>query len=83
VPLGLVWLGGAGILMGSLTYAHYRATAYLRDEPARFDLFRNFRLMDTSRYDEAGHAFVRWERVGGILLMIWWLGGGAYVFDRL
>ena len=79
---GLLWLGGAGLIMGSLVYARYRAMAYLRDEPGRFDIFRHYRLMNTARYEEAGHAFVRWQLYGSILLMIWWLGVGSLVLFR-
>lgn len=78
-PSALAWLCGAGILMGSLSYARYRAMAYLRDEPGRFDLFRHYRLMNTERYDRAGHRFVRWQLIGAVLLMIWWLGVGSLV----
>ena len=76
---GLVWLAGAGVLMGSLTYARYRAAAYLRDEPRYFDPFRYWRLLNTARYDEAGRPFVRWQIVGSLLLALWWLGLGPFL----
>jgi len=79
---GLVWLGVTGVLMGSMMYCRRRAMAYLRDEPGRWDLFREWRLLNTSRYDAAGRVFVRWQAGLAILIPIWWLGGGAMILSR-
>jgi hypothetical protein len=68
--------------MGSLVYARHRAMAYLREEPRRLDPFRQYRLLNTSRYEEAGRSFVRWQLIGSILLIVWWLGVGAFVVLR-
>jgi hypothetical protein len=75
----LVWLIGAGVLMGAATYCSRRAIAYLRDEPGRWDVFRQWRLLNPDRYESAGRVFVRWLLVATVLLAIWWLGVGAAV----
>lgn len=80
-PLGLAWLLGAGVLMGIAMYCRRRAMAYLRDEPDRWDLFRNWRLMAPARYEAAGRRFVRGQIVASVLLPVWWLGGGALVLS--
>ena len=74
---GLLWLGIAGLLMGLSMYCRRRAMAYLDDEPGRWDMFREWRLLNPDRYEPAGRIFVRWQIVVAILLPIWWLGGGA------
>jgi hypothetical protein len=78
-PAAMGWLSGAGILMGGTMYCHRRASAYLVDEPAAFDLFRPYRLLNPRRYDEPGRPFVRAQIVLVILLPIWWLGVGSVV----
>ena len=75
----LVWLIGTGALMGFSTYCHRRAAAYLREEPGTWDLFRQWRLLNPDRYDLPGRRFIRWQIATGVLLPIWWLGGGALV----
>lgn len=81
-PPALAWLSGAGVLMGAATYCRRRAMAYLRDEPGRWDFFREWRLLNPARYESAGQVFVRWQIVAVVLLPIWWLGGGAAVMLR-
>ena len=76
----LVWLIGAGLLMGAATYCRRRAMAYLRDEPGRWDVFGQWRLLNPARYESAGHVFVRWQIVATVLMPIWWLGGAAVLF---
>ena len=81
-PGGLVWLGVTGMLMGAATYCRRRAMAYLLDEPRRFDLFREWRLLNPSRYTEAGRVFVRWQIAASLLLPVWWLGGGVVIMSQ-
>lgn len=78
---GVVWLAGTGAIMGSLAYCHWRAAAYLIEEPGRWDPFRGWRLLSPSRYAPPGRPFVRWQRIGSVLLPVWWLGGGALVMS--
>jgi hypothetical protein len=78
----LVWLIGAGVLMGAATYCRRRAMAYLRDEPGRWDVFGQWRLLNPDRYESGGHVFVRWQIIATVLMPIWWLGGGAVVLFR-
>lgn len=73
----LLWLGVTGLLFGSAAYCRRRAMAYLRQEPSRWDMFREWRLLNPARYDEQGRVFVRWQIVASVLLPVWWLGGGA------
>lgn len=77
---GATWLGGAGILMGSMVYCQRRASAYIIDEPRYFDLFRYYRLLNPQRYEERGRPFVRAQIVCLVILPIWWLGGGTIAF---
>ena len=58
-PLAIVWVVGAGILMGSTVYFKRRSIAYLVDEPSPLAMFSSFRKLDTSRYSERGRVFVR------------------------
>lgn len=74
---GAIWLGGAGILLGSMMYCQRRASAYLTDEPRYFDLFRQYRLLNPNRYEERGRPFIRAQIVCVVILTIWWLGGGG------
>jgi hypothetical protein len=74
---GLLWLLGAGFLMGSVVYCHRRAVGYLVEEPGRWDLLRHYRLLNPNRYAPAGRTFVRWQLIGMLALMLWWLVGGA------
>jgi len=77
-PGSLLWLGVTGLLIGATTYCRHRAMAYLRDEPpSGWDMFRQWRLLNPGRYEEAGRVFVRWQIAVSVLLPIWWLGGGA------
>jgi hypothetical protein len=78
-PGALVWLAGTGLLIGASTYFRRRAMAYLREEPGRWDMFREWRLLNPARYDEAGRVFVRWQKIVSMLLPFWWLGGGMIV----
>jgi len=77
---GAIWLGGAGVLMGGITFFQRRASAYLVDEPPYFDLFRQYRLLNPARYEPAGRAFVRAQIALAIMLPIWWLGGASIAF---
>jgi len=77
---GMIWLGGAGVLMGGMIYCQRRASAYLVDEPRYFDLFRQYRLLNPLRYEEPGRPFVRAQIVLLVILPIWWLGGGSIAF---
>jgi hypothetical protein len=74
-----IWLVGAGILAGGTIYCQRRASAYLIDEPPYFNLFRQHRLLNPMRYEEAGRKFVRAQIVLGILLMLWWMIGASIV----
>ena len=80
-PLAVAWLGGTGLLMGGMMYCRRRAVAYIRDEPSPWDVFREWRLLNTARYDEPGRPFVRWQIRLMALLPFWWLGGGAFVLS--
>jgi hypothetical protein len=77
---GMIWLGGAGVIMGTMMYCQRRASAYLIDEPRYFDLFRQYRLLNPQRYEEPGRRFVRAQIVLLVVLPIWWLGGGSIAF---
>ena len=77
---GMIWLGGTGVLLGSMAYCQRRASAYLIDEPRYFDLFRQYRLLNPHRYEERGRPFVRAQIVLLVLLPIWWLGGASIAF---
>ena len=79
---GIVWIGGAGLLLGVSGYCRRRAAAYLRDDPGSWSMFRQWSLLSTERYEPAGRPFVRAQFVCMILLPIWWLGGGVTVFAR-
>ena len=79
---GVIWIGGAGILFGVTAYCHRRAAAYLRDDPSRWSMFRQWSLLNAARYEPAGRPFVRAQIVCMILLPLWWLGGGAFVMWR-
>jgi hypothetical protein len=79
---GVVWIGGAGVLFGIITYCHRRAAAYLRDDPGSWNMFRQWSLMNVDRYEPAGRRFVRAQIVCTIILPIWWMGGGILVFLR-
>lgn len=78
---GAIWLGGAGVLMGTMVYCQRRASAYLLEEPRYFDFFRQFRLLNATRYAAPGRPFVRAQIACALLLPIWWLGGGAAFFS--
>jgi hypothetical protein len=80
-PLAVPWLGGAGVLMGGITYCRRRAIAYIRQEPSSWDVFREWRLLNTARYDEPGRLFVRWQIRLMAVLPFWWLAGGALVLS--
>jgi len=82
-PLAIVWVVGAGVLMGSTIYFKRRAIAYLIDEPSPLAMFSGLRKLDTSRYAEPGRLFVRLQILTIILTMLWWLGFGAVVMTRL
>jgi hypothetical protein len=79
---GVIWVGGAGVLFGVSAYCHRRAAAYLRDDPGRWNMFRQWSLLNASRYEPAGRPFVRAQIVCAVLLPIWWLGGGVLVMSR-
>ena len=74
---GVVWVGGAGLLIGVATYCHRRAAAYLRDDPGAWSLLRGWSLLEAGRYDARGRPFVHAQIVCMIILAIWWLGGFA------
>jgi hypothetical protein len=78
---GLTWLFGTGILFGIGTYCRRRAAAYLRDEPGRWDVFREWRLLNATRYEPTALPFVRAQIVVSIILPIWWLGGGILIMS--
>lgn len=77
---GALWLGGAGIIMGTMMYCHRRASAYLIEEPAAFDIFRQHRLLNPRRYEERGRPFVRAQIACALILPVWWLGGAMVAF---
>ncbi len=79
---GIMWLVGAGMLMGFGVYCQRRAAPYLVEEPGRWDIFRQQRLLNPRRYEPAGRRFVRWEIVVSIVVPVWWLGGGAIVMSQ-
>jgi hypothetical protein len=72
---GLLWLGGAGFLMGLAAYGHRRAAAYIAEEPNPGDLFRPWRLLNPARYEATGRPFVRLQIAAAVLLAPWWLAG--------
>jgi len=74
---GIVWIGGTGVLFGTMAYYHRRAAPYLLDEPRRWSAFRQWSLLNPNRYEPAGRRFVRAQIVCMVLLPFWWLGGGA------
>jgi hypothetical protein len=74
-PLALVWLGGTGVWTGGMMHCRRRAIAYIRQEPGSWDMFREWRLLNTARYDEPGRLFVRWQIGLLAALPFWWLGG--------
>jgi preprotein translocase subunit Sec61beta len=80
-PLALAWLGGTGLLMGAAMYCRRRAVPYIRDEPGQWDVFREWRLLNTARYDKPGRLFVRWQIRILVIIPFWWLGGGAVVLS--
>jgi hypothetical protein len=73
---GVVWIGGASLLLAVTAYCHRRAAAYLVDDPGRWNMFRQWSLLNISRYEPAGHPFVRAQQVCMLLLPVWWMGGG-------
>jgi hypothetical protein len=79
---GVLWLLGAGVLMGLTVYGHRRAAAYLSNEPGRWDLFRPYRLLNPARYSPEGRRFVRLQIIATVTLAFWWLGVGAFVMSR-
>jgi hypothetical protein len=81
-PRALIWLIGAGILMGLGVYCRQRAMVYLRDEPGRWDFFGQWRLLNPERYDTPGKVFVRWQIAATVAMPFWWLGGGMIVMSR-
>ena len=74
---GLTWLIVAGLLMGGSMYCRQRAVAYLRDEPRRWDFFRQWRLLNPNRYEPRGRVFARWLAALTVAFPIWWLVAGA------
>jgi hypothetical protein len=80
-PLALVWLGGTGVLMGGMMYCRRRASAYIQQEPSSWDIFRAWRLLNPSRYEEQGRLFVRCQIGLLAVLPFWWLGGAAVVMS--
>ncbi len=80
---GVVWISGVGILLGIMAYSHRRAAAYLSEEPSRWNILRQYNLLNPSRYEPAGRPFVRVQIVCLVLLPMWWLGGGVLVMSRL
>ena len=82
-PSALLWLGVTGLLVGTIFYCHRRAMAYLVDEPGKWDVFRQYRLLNPGRYAEAGRRFVRLQIALSMLLPVWWLVGGVlFAFGR-
>ncbi len=80
-PVAVTWLGGTGLLMGGMMYCRRRAIAYLRHEPSSWDMFREWCLLNSARYDEPGRLFVPWQIRLMAVLPFWWLGGGALVLS--
>ena len=76
---GVIWVGGTGVLFGVAAYCHCRAAPYLREEPGAWSLVREWRLLNSDRYEPGGRPFVRAQLISTILLPIWWLGGGIVV----
>jgi hypothetical protein len=73
---GVIWVGGAGVLLGVIAYCHRRAAPYLRHDPGAWSLFRQWSLLNAGRYEPAGRRLVHVQLVCSLLLVIWWLGGG-------
>jgi len=74
---GVIWLGGAGLIMGTMAYCYRRAAAYLKDDPSPWSFFRGWSRLNPERYAPEGRVFV-WIQIAGMLVMMfWWLGGGA------
>jgi hypothetical protein len=80
--LGAVWLVGAGIIMGWITYYDRRAAPYLSDRPSIWAMGRKLRRLDPSRYAEGGRTFVHRETLGIVVLTIWWIGVGPLLLFR-
>ncbi|HJU69011.1 MAG TPA: hypothetical protein VJ650_12305 [Gemmatimonadaceae bacterium] len=81
-PAAILWLTGAGLIFGVMAYGHRRAVPYLIDEPGRWDVFRQFRLLNPARYHPAGRKFVRLQIIASVMLPFWWLGVGVWVMSR-
>lgn len=75
----VVWIGGASVLFGIITYCHRRAAAYLQDDPRGFSSFRSWSPLNPERYDPEGRSFVRFEIACAAVLAIWWMGGAIVV----
>lgn len=82
-PAGLAWVGGAGLLMGVIVYCHRRAIAYIDQEPGRWDMFRQYRLLNPARYQPAGRRFVRIQILASVVLPVWWLLGGMFAMGMM
>ena len=80
--LGAVWLVGAGIIMGWITYNDRRAAPYLSDRPSVWTIGRKLARLDRSRYAEGGRTFVHREILGVVALAIWWIGVGPLLLFR-
>lgn len=74
---GIVWLVGAGVIMGIMAYCYRRAAAYLKDDPSPWNFFRGWSRLNPERYSPEGRVFVWIQIVGMLVMMVWWLGGGA------
>jgi len=80
--LGAVWLVGAGVIMGWITYNDRRAAPYLSDRPSIWTMGWKLSRLDPSRYAEVGRAFVHREILGVVAMTIWWLGVGPMLLFR-
>jgi len=79
-PNALVWLVVTGLLFGVMMYCQRRSAAYLIDEPKGI-LFRQWALLNPTRYAPKGRPFVRCMIAATLVLPLWWLGGAAWVFS--
>ena len=80
--LGAVWLVGAGVIMGWITYNDRRAAPYLSDRPSIWTIGWKLSRLDSSRYAEGGRTFVHREILGVVAMTIWWLGAGPLLLFR-
>lgn len=81
-PPGVLWLTGAGVILGWITYYNRRAAPYLLDRPSSWALGRKIVQLNPSRYAEAGRRFVYKQIFGIVGFAIWWITVGPLLLFR-